>query len=573
MGPVLGPHAGTDRTRDTRVAEPWLPTPEDRRPGEGERLTPDAPHNGGRPPPPGTAPHHPRGTQPPQGMQARGTVLGPHTHTAAPTARGWRTRTACPVSGQSGEGQRLISDAPHNGGRRPPRGRPSATPTASNAGPQGRTLWGWCWVPTHRPHPGHTGRGTQAARSRGRAAWGGTAPDTRRPSQRWQTTPPGDGPPPPPRHASPTGHAGQEDMIGPPHPHTRAHSTWVADPNSPPSGRAAGGGTAPDLRVPSQWWKAPPTGTPFLHPHSEQRQTARAHAVGPVLGPHAHTDRTRDTRVAGAWPPAPEDGRPGEGQRLTPDAPHNGGRPPLSGDSPPPAPRHAAPTEHAGQKDSVGPPHPHNRAHSTWVADPNSPPSRRAVGGGTAPDLRRPSHNGGGHPPRGHPSATPTASNASPQGRPQRPQPEHTGRGTPAARPRGRAVGGGTAPDNRRPSQRWQATPSREGPLPTQQHAAPTGHAGQGDSVWPPHPHARAHSTWVVDPNSPPSERTIGGGGAPDIRRPSHNGGRNPPEDALLPTQRRAAPARKGARCGAGAGSPRPHRLHPGHRGRGVKSP
>ena len=43
--------------------------------------------------------------------------------------------------------------------------------------------------------------------------------------------------------------------------------------------------------------------------------------------------------------------------------------------------------------------------------------------------------------------------------RPHRPHLEHTGRGTPAARPRGRAVGGGTAPDTRRPSQQWQATP------------------------------------------------------------------------------------------------------------------
>ena len=224
--------------------------------------------------------------------------------------------------------------------------------------------------------------------------------------------PPGDGPPPTPRHAAPTGHAGQGDSVGPPHPHTRAHSTWVADPNSPPSGRAVGGGTAPDLRRPSQWWKAPPPGTPFRHPHSEQRRPARAHAVGPVLGPHARTDRTRDTRVAEPWLSAPEDGRTGEGQRLTPDAPHNGGRPPPPGDGPPAAPWHEAHAGHAGQRDSVGPPHPHTRAHSTWVADTNSPPNGRAVGGGTAPDLRRPSNNGGRHPPWGRPSATPTASNA-----------------------------------------------------------------------------------------------------------------------------------------------------------------
>ena len=136
----------------------------------------------------------------------------------------------------------------------------------------------------------------------------------------------------------------------------------------------------------------------------------------PVLGPHARTDRSRDTRVAEPWLPAPEDGRPGEEQRLTPDAPHNGGRPHPPGTLPPPAPRRAAPTGHAGQGDSVGPPHPHTRAHSKWVADPNSPPSGRAVGGGTAPDLRRPSQWWKA-PPRGCPFATPGVNNAGPQGR------------------------------------------------------------------------------------------------------------------------------------------------------------
>ena len=164
VGPVLGPWAPTDRTRDTRVAEPRLPAPEDVRPGEGRRLTPDAPRNGGRPTPPGTAPHHPRGTQPPQGMQTKGTVLGPHTHTPAPTARGWRTPTARSVGGQSGEGQRRTSDAPHNGGRHPPWGGPSASPTASNAGPQGRTMWGRWWIPTPAP----TALGTHGSRNPGR---------------------------------------------------------------------------------------------------------------------------------------------------------------------------------------------------------------------------------------------------------------------------------------------------------------------------------------------------------------------------------------------------------------------
>ena len=231
VGPVLGPHAGTDRTWDTRVAEPWLPAPQDGRPGDGQRLTPGAPRNSGRPPPPGTAPHHPRSTQPPQGMQARGLVLGPRTHTPAPTARWWRTPTARPKGGQSGEGQRLTPDAPHtmvegappgdtlppppqratparkgarcgagvgphtradrirdtrvaeprlpfpedgragegqrltpdaprNDGKHPPRGRPSATPTTSNAPTHHRTSHG-----TSAPRPLLLGTATQQWRN------------------------------------------------------------------------------------------------------------------------------------------------------------------------------------------------------------------------------------------------------------------------------------------------------------------------------------------------------------------------------------------------------------------------
>ena len=506
------------------------------------------------PPSPGTAPPHPRGTQPPQGMQAKRTVLGLHTHTPAAQARGWRTPTALPVGRQSGEGQRLTSDAPHTmvesispgdalppspqratparkgarcgagagsprphrphpghtgsgtlaarsrgraagggtapdtrlpsqrwqttppgdgpphaaptghagqgdnvgpphphtrahstwaadpnsppsgravgGGtapdlRRPsqwrktsPRGRPSATPTASNAGRKGARCGAGAGSPRpHLPHPGHTGRGTLAARSKGRAAGGGTAPDTRRPSQRWQTTPPGDGPPPTPRHASPTGHAGQGDSVGPPHPHTRAHSTWVADPNCPPSGRAVSGGTAPDLRRPSQWWKAPPTGTPFHHPHSEQWRPARAHAVGPVLGPHARIDGTRDTRVAEPWLPAPEDGRPGEGQRLTPDAPHNGGRPPPPGTAPH-HPRGTQPQQGMQPRGTVLGPHTHKPPPTArgWRT-----PTSRPVGGQSREGQRltpdAPHTMVEGTPPGEANSASPTASNAGPQGR------------------------------------------------------------------------------------------------------------------------------------------------------------
>ena len=305
-------------------------------------------------------------------------MLGPHTHTPAPTARGWRPQQPAPVAVQSGEGQGLTSDAPHNGGRHPPRGRPSASPTASNAGQQGRTLWGRCCVPTPAPTaPGTPGRGTLAASSRGRAAGRGTAPDTRRPSQ---------------------------------------------------------------------WWQAPPPGTPIRHPHSKQRRPARAHAMGLVLGPNARTDRTRDTRVAEPWLPAPEDGWPGEGQRLTPGAPHNGGRPTPPGTAPHHS-RGTQPPQGMQAKGTVLGPHSHTAAPTArgWRT-----PTARPAGGQSGEGQRLTSdapHNDGRHPPWGGASATPTASNAGPQGRalwgrcwvptPAPTAPGTPGRGTLVTRSRG----------------------------------------------------------------------------------------------------------------------------------------
>ena len=138
--------------------------------------------------------------------------------------------------------------------------------------------------------------------------------------------------------------------------------------------------------------------------------------MGLVLGPHARSDRTRATWVAEPRLPAPEDGRLGEGQRPDTRRPSQRWQAGPPGNGPPPPPRHAAPTGHAGQGDSVGPPHPHARAHRMWVADPNSPPSGRAVLRGGAPDHRSPSQRWKA-PPRERPPATPTASNAGRQGR------------------------------------------------------------------------------------------------------------------------------------------------------------
>ena len=119
-----------------------------------------------------------------------------------------------------------------------------------------------------------------------------------------------------------------------PTPAHRRRQHMGSGPRQPAKRAGSRGRGVPDLRRPSQRRKVPPPGTPFRHPHSAQRQPARAHALGPVLGPPARTNRTRDTRVAELRPPAPEDGRPGEGQRLTPEAPHNGGRPSPLGTAP-----------------------------------------------------------------------------------------------------------------------------------------------------------------------------------------------------------------------------------------------
>ena len=382
MGPVLGPHARTDRTRDTRVAEPGLPAPEDGRLRERQRLTPDAPHNGGRPPPPGTAPHHPRGTQLLQGMQAKGTVLHPHTHTPVPTAWGSRTPTARPVGGQFGEGERLTTDAPHNGGRRPPGNALPPPPQRATLARKGAR----CGVGSGSHARTDRTRDTRVAEPRLPAPEDGQPGEGQRltpdaPHNGGSRPPPGTAPLHPHGTQPPQGTQAKGTVLGShtltPAPTLRGWRT----PTARPVGGQLGEGERLTSDAPPEQWKAPPPGMPFRHPHNEQRRPARAHAVGLVLGPHARTDRTGDTRVAGPRLPTPEDGQPGEGQRLTPDTSHNSGRPPPPGTAPH-HPRGTQPPQGMQAKwAGVGPPHPHARTHSMWVADPNSPPSGRAFRG------------------------------------------------------------------------------------------------------------------------------------------------------------------------------------------------
>ena len=155
--------------------------------------------------------------------------------------------------------------------------------------------------------------------------------------------PPRDDLPPPPRSRDhpPTGRARQRGSARPPRPHSRAHSTLAADPGHPPRGRAAGGGRAPNPRRPSQRREAPPSwGRPPASPTARnagsQERTLWGWCWVPTPTPPApgkHGQRGLAAR--------PRDGRPGEGERLTPDAPHNGERSPPPRDDLPPLPRRA----------------------------------------------------------------------------------------------------------------------------------------------------------------------------------------------------------------------------------------
>ena len=194
-------------------------------------------------------------------------------------------------------------------------------------------------------------------------------------------------------------------------------------------------------------------------------------------GPHTSTPAPT---ACGWWTPTarPEGGRPGEGQRLAPDARHNSGGPPPRG-RPPPPPRSAAPTGHASRGDNAGPPHPHIRAHGKSGDGPTARPEGGQSGDGERLTADAP-HNG----PR---TRTPV-----PRARAQRP----------LTAPRRRAAGGGRAPGLRRPSQR-----DRHGPrggeylVPTRTHESrPAEPAYELPQPRPAAPTARAPATGSPHP-------------------------------------------------------------------------
>ena len=73
-----------------------------------------------------------------------GPVMGPHARTDRTRDMG-RGTLAARSRGRAAEGGTAPDTRPPSQRwKAPPQGRPSAAPTASNAGPQGRTLWGRC---------------------------------------------------------------------------------------------------------------------------------------------------------------------------------------------------------------------------------------------------------------------------------------------------------------------------------------------------------------------------------------------------------------------------------------------
>ena len=131
-------------------------------------------------------------------------------------------------------------------------------------------------------------------------------------------TPPGDALPPPPQRATPARKGARWGAgAGSPRPH-RPHPghTGRGTPATRSRGRAAGGGTAPNTRRPSQRWKAPPPGTPFRHPYNEQRTNAPTHQPRDIRTP---TPALRHSDTTMAEPAAPRKTRP---RSPTPDAAH-----------------------------------------------------------------------------------------------------------------------------------------------------------------------------------------------------------------------------------------------------------
>ena len=257
--------------------------------------------------------------------------------------------------------------------------------------------------PSPPPHPGAALQPRPHARA-GRERAG----DTERARKKYRRPPPGaragrprrDTPPPPPPHqpasrGGPGSHPPRQGGWAPP---AREGSRSVTRPPAPAAGSHGGREeqAGPRLR----------TGTP----HRSYPEKPGEHEPEWYGGPRPPWTAQHQ------WRPLccrPREGRGTEQGRATPrpTGPAPAAQPEETAHAPPPPSvppsirtpwtRPAARSPH---RDRAGPPHPHARAHN---ADPDSPPSGRAVGAGGAQDPRRPTQRSKA-PPRGRPTAAPT---------------------------------------------------------------------------------------------------------------------------------------------------------------------
>ena len=404
----------------------------------------------------GRPPASPRRAHTPQGQ-----CRGPATARLRPQdlASGRRL----PASRRSSQGgdKRLTSDAPQNSARHPPWGRPPATPTAPNAGSQERTLSDRCWVPTPTPPtPGKQGqRGLAARRKDGRLGEGRhLTPDAAHSGER--SSPRGDLPPPP-RRATPSRARTPKGQSRAPTPAQPLPQQVGSGPCLPAPRTGRHGGQPPNPRRPSQRREAPPRGRPPTTPTVPNAGSQERTLWGQCWGPTPTRPAPGKYRHRGLAA-RPKDGRPGGGERVTPDAPHSGARFLPQGATSRLACGAQHPAGHARQRTV---PAPHACRHAPTARGQRTP-TTRFRGGQPGEDKHLFSdapRNGAGQPPAGTPSRHPNSAQrrrakAHAVGPVLGPH-AHTTRSReilatgPGCPPQGRVTGRERAPDTRRSSQ------------------------------------------------------------------------------------------------------------------------
>ena len=333
---------------------------------------------------------------------------------------------------------------------------------------------------------------------RGWAVGGGRAPNPRRRTRRQEAPPPGTLMPPTQR-AKPARKSARCWFGDGPHARTPPHPQPVGSGPRQPAQRAGSQGwESARPRTPhTQAGGAPPRAR-SCRPHSAQSQLERMRAVGLVTGPYARTPPHPQPVGSGPRQPAQRAGSRGW-ESAGPRTPHTqaGGAPPPGGLVPPP--QRAKPARKSARCGVGDGSHARTPPHPQSVGSgPRQPAQRAGKRGRESARPRTPHTRAGGAPPGRHPAA-PIA---------------------PKASSKERAVGLVMGPHARTPP-----------------HPQPVGSG-------PRQPAQRAGSRgWESARPRTPDTKTRGA----------------PPPGALVPPPQRAKPARKGASCGVGDGSPRPH--------------